>query len=100
MVRRKAIVETGMTAGRVAWIGDVRVAEMRQKTDGVDMTEFDADSSKIIEECKNQGFLFDGMAIKARYAELTKPYLGNPAQRVHADQFDHGVGGRSVPTQE
>ena len=43
----KEKVETGINEGGVAWIGDVRVAEMRVKPGGGDVKGFTIDASKI-----------------------------------------------------
>jgi hypothetical protein len=66
----KEKVETGMNEGSVAWIGDVRVAEMRLRSGGVNGKEFCVDASKISEEAKKLGWDIDGVQVVARYNEL------------------------------
>jgi hypothetical protein len=63
-------VETGMNEGGVAWIGDVRVAEMTSRPSGQNGKEFCVNASKISEEAKKLGWDIDGVQVVARYKEL------------------------------
>ena len=59
-----------MNEGGVAWIGDVRVAEMTSRSGGQNGKEFCVSASKISEEAKKLGWDIDGVQVVARYKEL------------------------------
>ena len=48
-VRTMATIETGMNDGGIAWIGGVRVAEMKLKAGDANVKDFDEDAMKIKE---------------------------------------------------
>ena len=66
----KEKVETGMNEGGIAWIGDVRIAEMEMKESADGGKEFFVDAKKITDETKKHGWNISGEGVVKRYLEL------------------------------
>jgi hypothetical protein len=66
----KEKVETGMNEGGIAWIGDVRIAEMKMKESADGGKEFFVDAKKITDETKKHGRNISGEGVVKRYLEL------------------------------
>ena len=61
----KAKIETGTNDGGVAWIGDLRVAEI--VANGNEGKAFTINVEKVTNELKNLGWCIDGAEIVAAY---------------------------------